>query len=234
MHLVTDGHGRGLAVLFAPGQAGDSPILAPLLEAVAVPRFEGGPPRRNPQVLIADKAYSSAADRALLRRKRIRTVIPERSDQTANCQRRGRRGGRAPDFDRETYKRRNVIERAFNKAEHWRAVATRYDECVVGGLDFCLCHRSRRVWRRVEESDVRGSWVSFHPRLVVVGLPAHTMDAIKTWKSATVPTRRGCCTRPRNGSLRDPNNFGRACRAARGENFACDPAHLPHRRGHCR
>ncbi|WP_181722894.1 transposase [Nocardia gipuzkoensis] len=71
--------------------------------------------------MIADKAYSSATNRALLRRKRIRAVIPERSDQLAHRKRRGRRGGRAPDFDRQTYKRRNVVERAFNKAKHWRA-----------------------------------------------------------------------------------------------------------------
>lgn len=70
-------------------------------------------------------------NRALLRRKRIRTVIPERSDQLAHRKRRGRRGGRAPDLDRETYKRRNVIERAFNKAKHWRAVATRYDKSAI-------------------------------------------------------------------------------------------------------
>lgn len=77
----------------------------------------------------------------MLRRERIRTVIPERSDQLAHRKRRGRRGGRAPDFDRETYKRRNVIERAFNKAKHWRAVATRYDKLAItyrGGVVLAL------------------------------------------------------------------------------------------------
>ncbi|MBF6174732.1 transposase, partial [Nocardia blacklockiae] len=34
-------------------------------------------------------------------------------------------------FDTETYKRRNVIERAFNRAKHWRAVATRYDKLAI-------------------------------------------------------------------------------------------------------
>jgi transposase len=67
----------------------------------------------------------------LLRRKRIRTVIPERSDQLTHRKLRGRHGGRAPYFDRETYKRRNVIERAFNKAKHWRAVATRPDKSAI-------------------------------------------------------------------------------------------------------
>ncbi|WP_407939523.1 IS5 family transposase [Nocardia terrae] len=131
IHLVTDGAGRGLAVLLTPGQTNDSPLLPPLLDAVVVPRLEGGPPRRNPEVVIADRAYSAASNRSLLRRKRIRTVIPERSDQVANRKRKGRSGGRAPQFDAEVYKRRNVIERAFNRAKHWRAVATRYDKLAT-------------------------------------------------------------------------------------------------------
>ncbi|MGN2639032.1 IS5 family transposase [Nocardia takedensis] len=140
-HAAADGAGRGLAVLLTPGQAGDSPILPVLLEAVVVPRLEGGPPRRHPDAVIADKAYSSAANRELLRRRGIRTVIPERADQIVHRKRRGRRGGRPPGFDRDTYKRRNVIERAFSRAKHWRAVATRYDKlacCYRGGVVMAL------------------------------------------------------------------------------------------------
>ncbi len=55
-------------------------------------------------------------------------VIPQRSDQVANRKRRGRAGGRPPGFDSDAYKGRNVVERAFNKAKHWRGVATRYDK----------------------------------------------------------------------------------------------------------
>ncbi|WP_442943847.1 hypothetical protein [Nocardia sp. NBC_00508] len=58
-------------------------------------------------------------------------MIPERRDQVAHRKRKGRAGGRAPSFDTETYKRRNVVERAFNKAKHWRAVATRYDKLAI-------------------------------------------------------------------------------------------------------
>ncbi|MGY2093312.1 transposase [Nocardia gipuzkoensis] len=82
VHLAADGHGQ--TVLLTPGQANDSPLLAPLLDAVAVPRLDGGPRRRNPEVVIADRAYSAASNRTLLRRKRIQTVIPERRDQIAN------------------------------------------------------------------------------------------------------------------------------------------------------
>ncbi|WP_433665196.1 IS5 family transposase [Nocardia sp. CA-128927] len=130
-HLVADGHGRGLAVLITPGQAGDSPMLADMLDGVKVPRLDAGAPRTTPDELIGDKAYSAAANRKLLRRRRIKAVIPERADQVTNRKRKGRSGGRAPDFDRDTYKRRNVIERAFNKAKQWRAIATRYDKLAL-------------------------------------------------------------------------------------------------------
>ncbi len=118
-------------MLLTPGQTNDSSLLPPLLDAVVVPRLAGGAPRRNPEVVIADRAYSAASNRTLLRRKRIRAVIPERRDQVVNRKRKGRAGGRAPSFDAEIYKRRNVIERAFNRAKHWRAVATRYDKLAI-------------------------------------------------------------------------------------------------------
>ncbi|MER6471409.1 transposase, partial [Streptomyces collinus] len=35
---------------------------------------------------------------------------------------------RPPAFDRDTYKRRNVVERCFNKLKQWRGIATRYDK----------------------------------------------------------------------------------------------------------
>lgn len=127
-HLATDGNGRGLAVLLSAGQAGDSPMMPVLLDAIAVPRLTGGPPRSNPDRVLADKAYSSASNRALLRGKGIGAVIPERADQLANRKRRGRAGGRPPKFDSAAYKGRNVVERAFNKVKHWRGVATRYDK----------------------------------------------------------------------------------------------------------
>ncbi|WP_203237048.1 IS5 family transposase, partial [Nocardia panacis] len=122
-HLATDGNGRGLAVLLTAGQAGDSPMMPAVLDAISVPRLTGGPPRRSPDRVLADKAYSSASNRALLRGKGIRAVIPERADQIANRKRRGRAGGRPPRFDPVAYKGRNVVERAFNKAKHWRGVA---------------------------------------------------------------------------------------------------------------
>jgi len=57
-----------------------------------------------------------------------KTTIPEPANQIAGRLVRGNKGGRPPAFDREAYKRRNAVERAFNKLRGTRAVATRYDE----------------------------------------------------------------------------------------------------------
>jgi transposase len=76
---------------------------------------------------LGDKAYSSRAIRAHLRRRRITATIPEPTDQVNNRLRRGRNGGRPPAFDPQSYKQRNVVERAINKLKGNRAVATRYD-----------------------------------------------------------------------------------------------------------
>lgn len=102
-----------------------------VLDALRVPRLSAGRPRRRPETVIADKAYSSRAIRAGLRRRGIRAVIPERSDQIANRQRRGPVGGRPPAFDADRYKARNVVERCFSRLKQFRAIATRFDKLAT-------------------------------------------------------------------------------------------------------
>ncbi|GHJ53009.1 hypothetical protein Nm8I071_23160 [Nonomuraea sp. TT08I-71] len=83
---------------------------------------------------FADKGYSSKAIRANLRRRGIGHTIPERADQQANRRRRGSRGsrgGRPPTFDKQLYKRRNVVERCFNRLKQCRSVATRSDKTAT-------------------------------------------------------------------------------------------------------
>ena len=111
------------------GQAGDNPQLLPLLDGIAVPgRGNGGRARKRPDAVVADKAYSHPSTRESLRRKGIKAVIPERSDQIAYRQARGSAGGRPPGFDAHLYRDRNVVERAFNRLKGWRGIATRYDK----------------------------------------------------------------------------------------------------------
>lgn len=125
-HAAVDGDGRPLTIRLTGGQAGDNPELMSVLADISVPT--GGRPRSRPAAVIADKAYSHPSTRRALRRKRITAVIPQRSDQIAHRLTRGSAGGRPPTFDAETYRRRNVVERAFGRLKQWRAVATRYDK----------------------------------------------------------------------------------------------------------
>jgi hypothetical protein len=98
--------------------------LVPVLEGIKV-RGPVGRPRTRPGAVAADKAYSSRANRAYLRRRRIRGVIPEKADQAANRKKKGSRGGRPVGHDPDLYKDRNTVERCINK--EWRGLATRYD-----------------------------------------------------------------------------------------------------------
>lgn len=84
--------------------------------------------------MAADKAYSSRANRAYLRRRRIRAVIPEKTDQAANRKKKGSRGGRPLTHDTELYRDRNTVERCIDKIKEWRGLATRYDKTPTSYL----------------------------------------------------------------------------------------------------
>ena len=116
-----------MSFVVTPGQAADSPRFVPVLEGVRV-RGPVGRPRTRPGAVAADKAYSSRANRAYLRRRRIRSVIPEKADQAANRKKKGSRGGRPVAHDPDLYKDRNTVERCINKIKEWRGLATRYDK----------------------------------------------------------------------------------------------------------
>jgi len=92
--------------MISPGQHGDSPYFQ--LERVRIPRRGLGRPRKRPARVLADKAYSSRGNRAYLRRRGIKTVIPIKKDQQANRLKRGSRGGRPPGFDAARYRERNT------------------------------------------------------------------------------------------------------------------------------
>lgn len=122
IHLVTDGTGLPLAVEVSPGQANESKYVAPVLNAVRIGR------RQRPRVVAGDKGYSYPSVRAWLRAHHIHPLIPERDDQRA---RRAHQPGRKPAFDREAYRRRNVVERAGGLLKEARAIATRFDKLAT-------------------------------------------------------------------------------------------------------
>ncbi len=130
--------------MLTEGQAADSPQFVPVLKKVRV-RGPVGRPRTRPDAVAGDKAYSSCGNRAHLRKRSIKAVIPEKKDQVANRKKRGSTGGRPVSHDVELYKERNTVERLINKLKAWRGIATRYDktpDSYLAGLHL----RASMIW----------------------------------------------------------------------------------------
>ncbi|MFB7407010.1 IS5 family transposase [Streptomyces sp. NPDC056202] len=102
INLAADTRCRPLAFVLTPGQAGDAPTFPEVMARLRALRPVGRP-RTTPDVVLADKAYSSRTIRAHLRQCGIRAVIPQPADQIAKRKKRGRAGGRPPAFDREQW-----------------------------------------------------------------------------------------------------------------------------------
>jgi transposase len=147
IHLAADRRCRPVARILSPGQHGDCPRFIPLLEAIRISRRGLGRPRTRPGAAMGNKAYSSAANRAYLRKRGIAAVIPVKEDQKKHRRARGSAGGRPPAFDAGRYKERNTVERCFARLKQFRAVATRCDKrefMYQGTVDVA----SIRIWLR--------------------------------------------------------------------------------------
>ncbi|MCY7401745.1 MAG: transposase [Nocardioides sp.] len=79
VHALTDELCSLNTVLLSAGQAGDNPMLWPLLEAHRTAT-------RASFRLLGDKAFSHNSTRTRLRTMRIKHTIPEKSDQIAHRQ----------------------------------------------------------------------------------------------------------------------------------------------------
>ncbi|GLV93184.1 IS5 family transposase [Streptomyces sp. JL7001] len=131
IHLASDSNARPLAIFLTAGQAGDAPAFTAVMAAIRVPRTVRGRPRTRPDVVLADRAYSSRAIRAHLRERHVRAVIPQPVDQVRHRERRGSNGGRPPAFDADAYKGRNTVERCIACLKQWRGLAMRCDKLAV-------------------------------------------------------------------------------------------------------
>ena len=101
---MCDAKGRPVRFTLTGGQRADVSQAIPLLIGI-----ETG-------AVIADKGYESNRVLAFIRGQGAEAVIPPKANR------------RDPwEYDRELYRQRNLIERAFNKLKHWRRIATRYD-----------------------------------------------------------------------------------------------------------
>jgi len=120
--VLTDGNGSVLQVVLTRGNRNECPVFPHLLAPAA--RRLG----RWPLRLAADKGYSSDAIRRWLRSLGVEPVIPMRDTEHV-----GDRDAFGP-FDKEAYRRRNVVERCIAKLKEFRRVATRYEKLASAYL----------------------------------------------------------------------------------------------------
>ena len=95
-----------MAFHLTPGQDADI-AAAPNVLALAPPT----------KAIIADKGYDGDAFRAVIKQRRARPIIPNKSNRVRRYR-----------FDKAAYKGRNVIERCFCRLKDFRRIATRYDK----------------------------------------------------------------------------------------------------------
>ena len=79
-----------------------------------------GHPQLRPKRLVADKGYTSKAFRQYLRKRGIRHTIPHRRNEHHKGT-----------FDKQIYRKRNIVERLICRLKQFRRIATRYEKRAV-------------------------------------------------------------------------------------------------------
>ena len=129
IHALVDAIGLPIFLKLTEGQAHDGRSAEDMFDTV-----------RAGTVLLADRAYDLNALRERLVKRgawgNIR-AMPNRLDP--------------PAFSYRLYRKRNAVERFFNKLKHFRAVATRYDKRDDNYLASVKL-ASLRIWLRFNES----------------------------------------------------------------------------------
>ena len=129
-----------LAVDLTAGQRHESTRCEPLVQRVLDEW-----PDVLPQKLAGDKAYSAGRIREWLAERWIEPVIARRDDE--------RRPGDENDFDRDTYRRRGVIECCIGWLKECRALATRFEKLAVNFLGTVRLAIILRYLRLLDSSD---------------------------------------------------------------------------------
>ncbi|WP_416898553.1 MAG: IS5 family transposase [Minwuia sp.] len=129
INAMVDERGLPVALVLSPGQASDKAAVAELLAA-------------HPATgdVVADRGYDARAVLDLIAAQGGRGHIPTQRDRKVQRS-----------VDPALYRRRNVVERFFNKLKHFRKIATRYEKSARNYLAAVLI-ASTRIWLRAYES----------------------------------------------------------------------------------
>jgi transposase len=129
IHALVDACGLPILLKITEGQAHDGRSADDMLSSLG-----------RGDILLADRAYDSDALRLDLAERGARAnvkLMPNRVN--------------LPPFDKRLYRKRNIVERFFNKLKHFRAIATRYDKRDDNYLA-SIKLASARIWMRFNES----------------------------------------------------------------------------------
>jgi transposase len=129
IHALVDGRGLPLRLTLTPGQAHDVTAARDLLDQTVAK-----------SIVMGDKAYDADWVVELIEQQGGRANIPFYAN----------RKPRRP-FDAGLYKRRNLIERFFNKLKHFRRIATRYEKTARNFLALAAI-AATRLWLRFEST----------------------------------------------------------------------------------
>jgi transposase len=116
IHIRCEGKGKLITFLLTPGQESDIGQAENLMRQGFIRRTAGGL-RKRPKRLVADKGYTSKAFRHYLRRRGIGYTIPHRSNEHHKGT-----------FDKQIYRKRNIVERLISRLKQFRRIATRYEK----------------------------------------------------------------------------------------------------------
>jgi len=137
IHLVCDSHGFLVAIYVTAGQRHESKYFEPTMAQRLFHRRRGH--KRWPRCLAGDKGYSYPRIRRWCRQRRVTAVIPTRKDQPRDEQ-----------FDKETYKRRNIVERVVGWYKEYRSLGTRYEKLAVNYVALWLVAIMERALKRLD------------------------------------------------------------------------------------
>jgi transposase len=112
-----------LNVEVTAGQVHDSTCFESVVDRIAIPQPVGRP-RTRPQRFTGDKGYSCQRIRDWLADHGIAAIIPHKDNELA------RTDGRVK-FDKETYRRRSIIENVIGWLKECRRIGTRYEKLAI-------------------------------------------------------------------------------------------------------